>query len=334
MGNKKVIILDNSNQSFTGEDINGTFLRGTETSLILLAEQFHKKGIDVFFVNNTKTEKTFKGVSYINYKSPLINQIYDLAIAVSNANLFKDINSKKKAVFSVSNQSLEKFIRKKQFISTYLHKPIIVTLCEYQYNKRSFITSPYGKIIIPITVDETFVKEKVDIYKIPKKVAIYNIRSNRNLDELCDIWRKYIYPKDKDLIFKITPNLVNYTEQLSKNNILLREIGDRAKMINELKESRVFLYLGHKSDIFTLTVEESIRLCVPVVTYGTGSIKERVSHGFNGFIAKNQSEFAKFTLDIMKDNDLLLQLKKNMFETRLKNSWSEIADKWIDKFLK
>ena len=34
---KKVIIIDNSNLSYSGDDINGVTLRGTETSLILLA---------------------------------------------------------------------------------------------------------------------------------------------------------------------------------------------------------------------------------------------------------------------------------------------------------
>ena len=41
---KKIIIIDNSNLSYSGEDIDGTFLRGTETSLILLSEQFFKMG--------------------------------------------------------------------------------------------------------------------------------------------------------------------------------------------------------------------------------------------------------------------------------------------------
>ena len=80
-------------------------------------------------------------------------------------------------------------------------------------------------------------------------------------------------------------------------------------MIDELKHSRVLLYLGHKSDIFTLTAEEAIKLCVPVITYGIGSLSERVSHGNNGFIAKNSSEFAKYTLDIMNDDSILQRTK-------------------------
>ena len=48
--------------------------------------------------------------------------------------------------------------------------------------KRSFLTSPFGKLKIPITVDRQFIDEEVDINFIPTKKAIYNIRSNRNLD--------------------------------------------------------------------------------------------------------------------------------------------------------
>ena len=42
MEKKQIIIIDNSGLSFTGDDINGHLLRGTETSLILLSEEFAK----------------------------------------------------------------------------------------------------------------------------------------------------------------------------------------------------------------------------------------------------------------------------------------------------
>tara|TARA_B110001452_G_scaffold215150_1_gene186265 strand:- start:282 stop:1286 length:1005 start_codon:yes stop_codon:yes gene_type:complete len=330
---KNVLIIDNSNLSYTGDDINGTILRGTETSLILLAEEFAKKGINVYFSTKTNNSKKINNVHYINTNKLDKQLYYDLVIAVSDANLFKDIKSKKKAIFSVSNQSLEKFIRKGQLISTYLHKPTIVTLCEYQFKKRSFLTSPFGKIIIPITVDKIFLEENIDVNFIPKKIAIYNIRSNRNLDELIKIWETLIYPKDKESKFYITPNLIDYNEKHKNNNIFLRNIGSRDQMIKELKQARMLLYLGHKSDIFTLTAEESIKLCVPVITYGTGSLIDRVSHGNNGFIAKNQTEFAKYALDLLNDDSILLELKKKMFKNRLINSWSNITDTWIKEFL-
>ena len=68
MEKKQILIIDNSGLSFTGDDINGPLLRGTETSLILLSEEFAKKNLDVFFVTKTNQEKIINGVHYINDK--------------------------------------------------------------------------------------------------------------------------------------------------------------------------------------------------------------------------------------------------------------------------
>ena len=43
LGNSKsVLFIDNSDSDFTGDDLNSTKVRGTESSLILLAESFVK----------------------------------------------------------------------------------------------------------------------------------------------------------------------------------------------------------------------------------------------------------------------------------------------------
>ena len=113
---KKIIIIDNSNLSYSGDDINGILLRGTETSLILLAEQFAKMDFDVHFCNNILETKIVNGVKYYNKNKIDKTYYYDLAIAVSDANLFDKVSALKKAVFSNSNPPFEKFIRKKQLL--------------------------------------------------------------------------------------------------------------------------------------------------------------------------------------------------------------------------
>ena len=330
---KKVIIIDNSNLSFSGEDLNGVTLRGTETSLILLAEQFIKLGIEVDFCNNILETKVVNGVKYFNKKKIVDTNLYNLAIAVSDANQFDNVNALKKAVFSNSNQPFEKFLRKNQLIPFFKHKPVLVTLCNYQYNKRSFLTSFYGKRMIPITVDPKFLSVNIDLNYIPKKKVVYNIRSNRNLDRLLDIWCKKIFPTNKDFELYITPNIINYSDKLREQNIFLRTIGSRSEMINELKEYRALTYLGHKSDIFTLTCEESVKLCLPLITFGIGSISDRVQHNETGFLAKNDQEFANFTIKLLNNDNFYLELRKKMHQIRHKNSWADIANQWIDNFL-
>ena len=329
----KIIILDNSELSYSGDDINGKTLRGTEASLILLSEQFIKMGIHVDYCNCINSKKKVNGVTYFNKKKIDKKVIYDLAIAISDANLFYRVSSIKKAVFSNSNQPIEKFIRKKQLIAFLKFKPVVITLCDYQFKKRSFFTSFYGKKTIPITVDPKFLETDFDINHLPEKKVIYNIRSNRNLDHLIKIWIEKIYPVNNKFKLFITPNLIEHTNKLKQNNIFLRNIGTRSEMINELNDYRALTYLGHKSDIFTLTAEEAIKLCLPVVTFGIGSLRERVTHNETGFIAKNEQEFADYTIKLLNDDDFYLNLKKTMKKKRQENNWDFIAKIWIKYFL-
>jgi|TARA_Y100000294_G_scaffold63790_1_gene60440 glycosyltransferase involved in cell wall biosynthesis len=330
---KKIIIIDNSNLAYSGEEINGVTLRGTETSLILLAEQFVKMNIEVHFCNNILKTKIVNGVKYFNKKKIDKSDLYNLAIAVSDAKQFDNVSALKKAVFSNSNQPFEKFLRKKQLIPFLKHKPVLVTLCNYQYHKRSFLTSFYGKKMIPITVDPKFLNIDIDLEYLPKKKVVYNIRSNRNLDWLLDIWCKKIFPFNKDFELYITPNIINYSDKLKAQNVFLRKIGSRSDMIEELKEYRALTYLGHKSDIFTLTCEESVKLCLPLITFGIGSISDRVLHNETGFLVKNDQEFADYTIKLLNNDNFYLDLRKKMHQIRHKNNWVDIANLWVENFL-
>ena len=93
---KNIIFLDNSNIEFSGNDLNTTKVRGTESSMILLSEELVKKEFKVTIVNSIKTPIDVNGVVYTNRKALNLNHIYDVAIASSNANLFNGINAKKK----------------------------------------------------------------------------------------------------------------------------------------------------------------------------------------------------------------------------------------------
>ena len=331
--NKSVIIIDNSDLSYSGEDINGTVVRGTETSLILLSEQFIRMGINVDYCNTIQKKNKVNGVNYFNKNKIIKNKQYDLAIVISDANEFRRVSSVKKAVFSNSNQPIEKFIRKKQLFPFLKYKPTLITLCDYQYKKRSFFTSFYGKKTIPITVDPKFLNIEVDQNFLPEKKVVYNIRSNRNLDRLIKIWCDKIFPFNEDFKLYITPNLIDYKDFHKKNNIFLRTIGSRSEMIDEMKNYRALTYLGHKSDIFTLTAEEAIKMCLPVITFGIGSLKERVTHNETGFIAKNDQEFADYTIKLLNDDDFYLDLKSKMKNKRKENNWEFIANKWVSFFL-
>ncbi len=333
LGNSKsVLFIDNSDSDFTGNDLNSTKVRGTESSLILLAESFVKKNINVKVLTEVKQDVVCNGVVYSNKHSSQDNY-YDLCIAISNANLFRNISSKKKVVWSNSLQPFEKFLRKKQLLPFLKYKPEVVTMCNYQYRNRSYLTSMFGKHMITLSVDPRFYTEPVDLKKIPEPYALNNVRSLRNLDWLIDIWLNKFQNKEKKAKLFINPNLISYTEELRNSNIFERKLGSREDLINELRNTRVFAYTGHKSDIWVLTVEEAVQMCVPVVTYGIGSVEDRVIHNETGFIAKNDKEFAHYLEKLLFNNDFYNAIKQKMFKRRGFKNWDNIADIWIKKFL-
>ena len=332
LNDKSILFIDNSNSDFTGLDLNTTKVRGTESSLILLAESLVKKNIYVKVLTKIDEDVLCNGVIYSN-KNAHQETKYDLCVAISNANLFNNISAKKKVVWSNSLQPLEKFLRKKQLWPFLKHNPEVVTMCNYQFYKRSYLTSMYGKHMISLSVDPRFYNEKVDLEKIPNPYALNNVRSHRNLDWLIDIWTKSFNNKDGKAKLFINPNLIEYSDEMKESNIYERKFGSRDDLINELRNTRVFAYTGHKSDIWVLTVEEAVQMCVPIVTYGIGSVEDRVIHNETGFIAKNDEEFAKYLEMLLFDDEFYNKIRRKMFKRRGFKNWDFIADIWIKKFL-
>ena len=86
---------------------------------------------------------------------------------------------------------------------------------------------------------------------------------------------------------------------------------------------------GHKGEVFCLAAEEARELCVPIITMGYGSLYERVIHNKTGFIAKNKEEFIKFSSDILNDDQLFLELQKNLISKRNTRSYKNVADDFL-----
>jgi glycosyltransferase involved in cell wall biosynthesis len=82
---------------------------------------------------------------------------------------------------------------------------------------------------------------------------------------------------------------------------------------------------GHKGELFCLAAEEARELCIPIVTLGLGSLSERVIHGKTGFIAKDNHQFAKYTLDILEDHNTWKELRNNLIKMRGLKKWNRVA---------
>ncbi len=313
---------------FNGNDLDNSKLGGTEKTLINISNELAKNNtLKVKVFNENLNNTIINDVEWVNindsfnYKSP------DVLIAFSDMNLFNYFKSGKKFLWSHSIQNIEKFFRKRQILPYIKHKPVLILEGDYHYKKRSIFTSFFGKKILKLAPDYEFINTNIDLNNIPSKNCIFTTKSDRNLDILLKAWEKISKNNEDAKLFINPPYKLN--EKLTKQNVLIRNKGDKKDLINDLKSSRLMLLPGHKGEVFCLAAEEARELCIPIVTLGYGSLYERVIHNKTGFIANNIDDFVNYSIQLLNDDNLFLHLRKNLFNLRNSRNYSNVADDLI-----
>ena len=318
----KIYFIENS-YDYNSDDLNSERIGGSEKTLINISNILaFDKNFEIKVFNNTTKPKVINNVIWKNINSIKSNELPDYVIAMSDANLFYKINSKNNFLWSHSIQSFEKFIRKKQMLPFIRFKPTLILEGDYHYKTRNFLTSFYGKKILKIAPDDDFINTKIDLDFIPPPNAIFTTKSDRNLNFLLNTWYK-IKQNNKFSKLFINPPF-SLSKDNIKNDIFLRKKGDKQLLIKDLMNSKVFITPGHKTEVFCLAAEEARELCLPIVTMGYGCLYERVEHNKTGFIAKNQREFIDYTNLILNNNDVYIDLKKNLLKKKNSRNYSNV----------
>lgn len=318
----KICFLDKTDFSYSYLDKYSSKLRGAETILINLSINLSKIGNQVTVFNNCEKEFSEKNYDWKNIKRLKSNNYkFDVAISNNDTRLLNKIHSKKKFVISHSIYSIEKFIRKGQLISYLKNKPKFLLLGNYHQKKMTKLVSLFGTDIIDYGVDKIFLEANIN-NKASNNNAIFISRQDRNLLKLIDIWKNKIFTRNKNLKLYITP--LN-DSKLASYNILNRKFVNQFDLIKDLLKSKMLLMPGHEAELYCLAAAEATELCVPIITMGIGSLRERVIHGVNGLIANNNDEFANYTLDLFSNDSLYNELKNNMLKIRGNKTWNKAA---------
>ena len=325
----KICFFDGNNIPYTSEDINSNKIRGAENILINLSFEFAKLNHEVTIFNNCIKSKVINNVSWNNINSIKDKPYFDLAITNNDIRLLDKVKSDNKIAISHSIQTLEKFLRKGQFVSYIKNKPKIVLLGDYHERNRNFLIKIFGSFKINWAVDQIFIDTKVDIDSKTNN-AIFISHSDRNLDLLIDVWKKYIFPNNNRKKLFITP----CDKDLVKFNIYNRKFEDKNNLLLDLSNSRVLLIPGHKAELYCISAEQARELCIPIVTMGIGCLKERVEHKKTGFIANNFKEFANYTNILLNDDKVWSSIRTNLYNLRGSNRWSLVAEKFLKKAFK
>lgn len=323
----KIYFLENSS-SFSFADLDSPHIAGSEKTLINIANELSKnENLTIKVFNQYNKFSVQNNLLWSNLKNIDPSDKPDYLIAMSDANLLRLVNCKKKFLWSHSVQTVEKFIRKKQLIPFIMNKPILLLEGEYHYKTRSFLTSFFGKKILPIAVDDDFINSNIDHNFVPKPKAIFTTRSDRNLIFLLECWEKIKKKSPEAKLFINPPH--NLSKDDIKNGIFLRNRGNKSELIKDLLDSRLMLNPGHKGEVFCLAAEEARELCLPIITMGYGSLYERVKHNETGFICKNKDEFINLTVNILNNDDIYLDLKKKLLLKRNSRSYKDVANDFL-----
>ena len=322
----KICFLDGVKVPYNSNDIYTNKIRGAEIALINLSSEFSQLNHEVTIYNNCSSNIKIGNINWININNINYDHKYDLAITNNDIRLFDKIIAAKKIAISHSIQSIEKFIRKGQLFAFLKHKPKIVLLSNYHKKNRNIFMRFYGSYTTDWAIDKIFLNSELDV-KINNDQAIFTSHVDRNLDLLIKIWKDHVFTINSSKRLLITP----IKNDFSKYNIYNRKFGDKAELVSDILKSRMLLIPGHKAELFCISAEEARELCVPIITLGIGCLKERISHGKTGFIAKNNKEFSKFVLDIYKNENLWNELRKNLINKRGAYKWIDAAKEFISK---
>ena len=106
---------------------------------------------------------------------------------------------------------------------------------------------------------------------------------------------------------------------------------DQKDYLNNIKNSRLMLIPGHKAELFCLAAEEARELCIPIVTMGIGSLKERVEHNVTGLIARDKNEFADYAIKLFENDELWNKIRTNLLKKRGISNWQSSAKKFLEE---
>ncbi len=325
---KKKIYFIESSTNFNNNDLSSFKIGGSEKTLINITNALAKnENFEIKVFNKTQNEIFSNNVHWLNINKICQHKDIDHLIAMSDANLLSIIHAKKKYLWSHSVQSIEKFLRKKQFFAFLKNKPLMILEGHYHSKNRSFLTSFFGKKVLRIAPDNDFINTQINFKKLPSNKAIFTTRSDRNLLFLLDCWKQiHIGSPNSELHINPPYNLNNEENKL---NIRIRIKSDKALLIKELSESRVMLNPGHKGEVFCLAAAEAAELCVPIVTMGYGCLYERVEHNITGYIAKTKKEFINYAIKILNDDNTYFKFKENLINKKGERTYKHVSDDLI-----
>ena len=329
---KHIVLICATKAHFNGRSLDTEGLGGIETTVIGLAQALAALGYKVTAVTRGTPDIEHKGVSWRSL-SELPNISCDVAIACNDARHFSKLASvRRKFIWLHNPLQFERAVRKKQFFSIIRHRPELVCVGKDQLSRLSLFL-PFGRsYVIGHGISDAFFEAPRAPLAERKNRVIWVSQPHRGLARTLRSWVATVLPAVPDAEFHAFGATAEYCgmskEELRKANVTLHPRATKQMLASFYSTAKLLLYPGAKDETYCLAAAEAQCMGIPVVTRGIGSLKERVTHGVSGLIARRHRDFAKAAVSVLTDDTLWLRLSEGAQALRPQLTWQAAALKW------
>lgn len=152
------------------------------------------------------------------------------------------------------------------------------------------------------------------------------LRAEKNVRLLVELEKALLEKGKKDFKFLIVGE-GNEREYLEKNmkNAEFTSFLDGEELFTAYANMDVFVFPS-ETDAFGNVVQEANAAGLPCLVTDKGGPKFIVCHGETGFVCKNFDDFVKYSGDLIKNREMLAEMKRKSREFALTRSWDSVFE--------
>ncbi|MFQ5953887.1 MAG: glycosyltransferase [Kiloniellales bacterium] len=335
-----VIVMADDGIRFDGTTPERAALGGAETAFVALAEALARRGHRVEARNNCLAELDHNGVSWAPLARGLPERA-DLYIANRGDRLLTAMRrTARRTVFWVHNPA--RYLLKWRYLWKlwWLEPPVVFLGPHHAAGYPSW--APAGaRVVIPYGIQEVF-RTAAPAEGPPGPRAIFTSSPLRSLDWLMTLWVERIRLAVPDAGLTVFSGTTPYggvgeakaaraapvlarARGLADQGVVLRDPLPKARLVDELRASRLILYRGDVGETFCLAVGEAQAMGVPAVVQAIGATAERVVDGETGFVAPDEAAFADAAVRLMTDDGLWRRQHEAALRLQRGRGWDQAA---------
>lgn len=256
-------------------------------------------------------------------------QCFDTVVVSNIATDFDSLRDPgARAVYWMHNPlRLEKAVRKGYVGPFFRHRPWAIFPSE-DLAARTGAYPFAGREVIGHGLDPAFLAA-VAARHDPSEPArfVFSSQPHRGLDRVLRVWREAIAPAlpraELHVLGAAPASIADFSARIHVRGRLTKR-----EMVDVYDGARAMLYPGAEDETFCLAAAEAQCVGLPLVTMGIGALKERVTHGVDGFLCRDEADFARKAMLLGQRADLAASLGAAARLRGANRSWDFVARLW------